>query len=278
VALLEHSQSQDNQIQSQVQAVSRARHFDGDYKGSILVQFQRLDQLSSHPEFCCYLIYVLGHFPNEQVAHRALSGLLLKNTIRQNWPKIPSHIQLFVKRNCFAAIADDSPLIRATVGIIVTTIFTHEGTDQWPELLPTLCQMLEQADSANTNLLEGGLGAIQKVCEDSADRFNQHEVNALVSRMLPYFSASNAKLRGLAVNTVNCILLVQNESINDVIDSFLASLFQLSNDYDAEVQRQLCRALTLLLESYMEKIAPQLGNISGRCYSILTTYCIKFHC
>lgn len=29
-----------------------------------------------------------------------------------------------------------------------------------------------------------------------------------------------------------------------------------------EVQKQLCRALTLLLENYMDKIAPQLSNIS----------------
>uniref|UniRef100_A0A915E4P1 Transportin-1 n=1 Tax=Ditylenchus dipsaci TaxID=166011 RepID=A0A915E4P1_9BILA len=239
VALLQHSQSPDNATQLQVQ--------------------QRLDQLNSHPEFCCYLVYILGRLQDQQVAYRALSGLLLKNTIRQNWQQIPPQIQSFLKRNCFRAIADESPLIRATVGIIITTIFVHDGCTNWPDLLPTLCQMLERED---VNMLEGALGALQKICEDSADRLNMEEVNLVVSKMLLFFSSSLPKLRGLSLNTVNCILLVQNESIAHIIDPFLERLFQLANDEDQEVQRQLCRALTLLLESYMDKIAPQLPNIS----------------
>ncbi|KAI1726802.1 HEAT-like repeat domain-containing protein [Ditylenchus destructor] len=239
VALLQHSQSPDNATQLQVQ--------------------QRLDQLNTHPEFCCYLVYILGRLQDQQVAHRALSGLLLKNTIRQNWVQIPTNIQLFVKRNCFGAIADESPLIRATVGIIVTTIYLHDGSSGWPDLLSMLCRMLESDD---INMLEGALGALQKVCEDSADRLSQEEVNMVVTKMLSFFSSPFPKLRGLSVNTVNCILLVQNEAISAIIDPFLERLFQLANDDDQEVQRQLCRALTLLLESYMEKIAPQLSNIS----------------
>lgn len=96
--------------------------------------------------------------------------------------------------------------------------------------------------------------------------------------MLNYFNSSNAKFRGLSLNTVNCILLVQNDSITSIIDQFLEALFQLANDNDQvfffklinffyifkikEVQKQLCRSLTLLLENYIDKIAPQLSNIS----------------
>lgn len=83
-----------------------------------------------------------------------MSGLLLKNTVRQNWPQIPLHIRSFVKRNVFTAISDESPLIRATVGIIITTIFVHEGCSAWPELLPTLCGMLDNNDY---NYLEVGV-------------------------------------------------------------------------------------------------------------------------
>lgn len=84
-----------------------------------------------------------------QVAHRALSGLLLKNTIKQNWANIPEQIKFYLKRNCFGAIGDNSSLVRATVGIIITTIFLHEGCQNWPQLLPTLCQYLQSQD-ANT--------------------------------------------------------------------------------------------------------------------------------
>lgn len=82
------------------------------------------------------------------------------------------------------------------------------------------------------NFFQGALGALQKICEDSADRLNQNEVNAVVSKMLHFFNSSMAKFRGLSLNTVNCILLVQNEAIGAVIDPFLERLFQLANDTD----------------------------------------------
>jgi transportin-1 len=72
-----------------------------------------------------------------------LSGLLLKNSVRLNWQQIPPNIRQFLKQNSFAAIDEESALLRATSGIIITTIFCHEGCIAWPELLPTLCEMLE---------------------------------------------------------------------------------------------------------------------------------------
>lgn len=77
------------------------------------------------------------------------------------------------------------------------------------------------------------MGALQKICEDSADRLTLEEVKAIVSKMLVFFSSPHAKLRGLSVNIVNCILLVQNEAINSIIDPFLENLFSLANDEDS---------------------------------------------
>lgn len=74
------------------------------------------------------------------------------------------------------------------------------------------------------------MGALQKICEDSADRLTTEEVNAIVSKILAFFNSPHSKLRALSVNTVNCILLVQNESINSIIDPFLERLFLLAND------------------------------------------------
>jgi hypothetical protein len=93
------------------------------------------NQLNAHSEFCCYLLYVLSKskLTEEQVRlidinylliiicivvnifikvdHSALSGLLLlKNTIKQNWPRpnIPEQIRLYLKRNNFSPIGDNS--------------------------------------------------------------------------------------------------------------------------------------------------------------------------
>ena len=94
-----------------------------------------------------FLLNFLFTFYHLKVAIRAMSGLLLKNTIKNNWPNLPEPIRLYVKRNCFGAIGDGSPLVRATVGIIITTIFLHENVEKWPELLPTLCHFLETHDN-----------------------------------------------------------------------------------------------------------------------------------
>ncbi|CAD5210069.1 unnamed protein product [Bursaphelenchus okinawaensis] len=239
VQLLQHSQSSDNNVQQQVQ--------------------KSLDALNSLPEFYCYLCYVLGEQKQAEVSQRALSALLLKNAIRLHWPQIPLHIKLYLKRNCFAAIADESPLLRATVGIIITTIFCHEGCHNWPELLPTLCEML---NSDNKTQVEGALSSLQKICEDSADRLIFEEVSTLVGKILPFFQSESVELRTLAITTINCILLVQNEAFVSIIDPFLEALFSLAYDPAGEIQKELCRALTLLLESYVEKIQPQLHNIA----------------
>lgn len=52
----------------------------------------------------------------------------------------------FIKRECLSAVGDPSPLIRATVGIIITTIASKGELTSWPELLPALCQMIDSLD------------------------------------------------------------------------------------------------------------------------------------
>uniref|UniRef100_A0A914ZWH3 Transportin-1 n=2 Tax=Parascaris univalens TaxID=6257 RepID=A0A914ZWH3_PARUN len=237
--LLQHSQSPDTQTQRNVQ--------------------ERLDQLNMHPEFCCYLVFILSELKEEQVANRSLAGLILKNSIRLLWSRLPEQIRTYVKSKTLLAISDPHPLIRATVGIIVTTIVVHEGIAQWPSLLPTLCGMLNSQD---TLLQEGAMGAIQKICEDSADMLTpQEHLDILIPKLLCFFNSPHAKLRALAVNSVNCILLVQTDPLNNIMDVFLQQLFSLAADTDTEVQKQLCRALTLLLDSHLDKLVSQLGNI-----------------
>ena len=82
---------------------------------------------------------------------RSLSGLILKNNIRAHYDKLPHEVIDFVKLECLGSMGDPSPLIRATLGILVTTIAVRGGLEQWPDLLPQLCQSL---DSDNYNVCE----------------------------------------------------------------------------------------------------------------------------
>ena len=70
----------------------------------------------------------------------------------------------------------------------------------WPELLPRLCEML---DSENYTVCEGAFGALQKVCEDSAEMLDSdalnRPLNVLIPKFLQYFKHSSPKIRSHAM-------------------------------------------------------------------------------
>ena len=51
-----------------------------------------------------------------------------------------------MKQECLSAIGDQSPLIRATVGLVVSMIANKGELINWPEVLSTLCQFIESQD------------------------------------------------------------------------------------------------------------------------------------
>lgn len=84
---------------------------------------------------------------------RSLSGLILKNNVRSHYHTFPDEVKEFIKSECLQAIGDPSPLIRATIGILITTISAKGDLTNWQQLLPSLCQML---DSEDYNVCEVG--------------------------------------------------------------------------------------------------------------------------
>ena len=64
----------------------------------------------------------------EVEATRSLSGLILKNNVKLHYNEFPDQVRTFIKSECLKAVGDPSPLIRATVGILITTI-ASKGSD-----------------------------------------------------------------------------------------------------------------------------------------------------
>jgi transportin-1 len=93
-------------------------------------------------------------------------------------------------------IGDPSQLIRATIGILITTIVSKSGLLSWSELLPTLCKYL---DSENYPTCEGAFGALQKICEDSHEQLDNDTYNRpldyLIPKFLKFFRHTNSKIR-----------------------------------------------------------------------------------
>lgn len=240
--LLKESQSPDTATQREVQ--------------------KRLEELNQYPDFNNYLIYVLTKMTGEDDATRSLSGLILKNNVKAHFNKFPTEVAVFIKAECLSAVGDPSPLIRATVGILITTIASRGELVNWMELLPSLCAML---DSDNYTVCEGAFGALQKICEDSAEILDSDNLNrplnVLIPKFLTFFRHSSPKIRSHAIACVNQFIIGRSQALMLHIDEFIQNLFYLANDEDPEVRKNVCRAIVMLLEVRLDRLVPQMNPI-----------------
>ncbi|XP_056871915.1 transportin-2-like [Takifugu flavidus] len=223
---------------------------------------QKLEQLNQFPDFNNYLIFVLTRLKSEDEPTRSLSGLILKNNVKAHYQNFPSGVSDFIKHECLNNIGDASLLIRATIGILITTIASKGELQTWPELLPQLCSLL---DSEDYNTCEGSFGALQKICEDSSelldsDALNQ-PLNIMIPKFLQFFKHRSPKIRSHAIACVNQFIICRAQALMDNIDTFIESLFALAADEDSEVRKNVCRALVMLLEVRIDRLIPHMHSI-----------------
>ncbi|XP_064607040.1 transportin-1-like isoform X2 [Liolophura sinensis] len=223
---------------------------------------QKLEELNKYPDFNNYLIFVLTKLTSEDEPTRSLSGLILKNNVRAHYEKFPEEVTNFIKSECLNSIGDTSPLIRATIGILITTVVAKAGLHNWQELLPRLCQYL---DSEDYNVCEGAFGAMQKICEDSAEALDSDVVNRplniLIPKFLQFFKHNSPKIRSHSIACVNQFIMCKTQALMMHIDAFIQNLFYLAEDTDPEVRKNVCRALVMLVEVRMDRLIPQINNI-----------------
>lgn len=223
---------------------------------------QKLEELNKYPDFNNYLMFVLTKLTTEDEPTRSLSGLILKNNVKTHYNSLLPNVTNFIKTECLQAVGDPSPLIRATVGILITTVASKGDLGSWPQLLPALCNML---DSTDYNVCEGAFGALQKICEDSAEALDADTTNRpldiLIPKFLQFFNHSSSKIRSYAIGCVNQFIIQRSQALMFHIDSFLQNLFHVATDDDAEVRKNVCRALVMLLEVRMDRLINQIDNI-----------------
>ncbi|XP_078740754.1 transportin-1-like, partial [Lampetra fluviatilis] len=222
----------------------------------------KLEQLNQYPDFNNYLIFVLTKLTSEDEPTRSLSGLILKNNVKAHYQGFPCAVAEFIRRECLTSIGDPSPLIRATIGILITTIASRGELQSWPELLPKLCTLL---DSDDYNTCEGAFGALQKICEDSAEILDsevlERPLNVMIPKFLQFFKHSSPKIRSHAIACVNQFIISRTQALMLHIDPFIENLFALATDEDSDVRKNVCRALVMLLEVRMDRLLPHMHSI-----------------
>uniref|UniRef100_A0AAQ6ILE1 Transportin-1 n=1 Tax=Anabas testudineus TaxID=64144 RepID=A0AAQ6ILE1_ANATE len=261
--LLKESQSPDTSTQRSVQ--------------------QRLEQLNQYPDFNNYLIFVLTKLKSEDEPTRSLSGLILKNNVKAHYQNFPNGVSEFIKSECLQNIGDSSPLIRATVGILITTIASKGELQNWPELLPKLCLLL---DSEDYNTCEGAFGALQKICEDSAEILDSdmldRPLNIMIPKFLQFFKHSSPKIRSHAMACVNQFIISRTQALMLHIDPFIEYMLQRTQDQDENVALEACEFWLTLAEQpvckevlcgHLSQLTPVLVN--GMKYSEIDIILLK---
>ncbi|XP_065175090.1 transportin-1-like [Sycon ciliatum] len=226
---------------------------------------EKLKSLNQYPDFNNYLMYILAKLPEEAVATRALAGLILKNNIKQYYGDLPEEVKHYARVCCLESLGDAAPLVRTTVGILLSTIvkkMTEDGELAQPEMLAALMSCL---DSPDYNVCEGAFGALRKICEDLSDELNSDVVNrplnVLIPKFLCFFKHSVPRIRSHAIACVNHFVHIRSQALMVHMDTFIKELFQLAGDKDNEVRMNVCRALVMLLDVRFDRLAPHMTDI-----------------
>ncbi|KAI6648700.1 Transportin-1-like [Oopsacas minuta] len=157
---------------------------------------------------------------------------------------LPLDVKDFVKLYCLRSIGTGTPLIRATLGILIATIAAKGNICSWPELLPTLISAL---DSGNEELIDGTLSTLQKVCEDIPEQLESESIQRplliLIPKFIEFFKYPSTKVRSHAITCINQFILCRSSALLQHMKEFLEGLFSLADD---KVNNNLAHFIFLL--------------------------------
>lgn len=238
--------------------------------------YQRLQQCASVPDFNNYLAFILtkGEGAPEEV--RQTAGLLLKNNLKSGWRAASGVNKTFIQNALLQSLGHPVRFLRHTVGTCVSMIARAAGPTGWPEMYPVLADAIAaETASANPNLLDGGLDAVYKVCEELNGRLDVPVPNmpegspaglllpkllALVSGATGAGAAETAARRG-GLGAINLMVPSWPHSHAHLMDAYLRGLFALAMDTDSGVRKEVCSGIVSLLYRAPEKLAPNMREV-----------------
>jgi transportin-1 len=190
---------------------------------------------------------------------RSIAGLSLKNSLPLKWNSLDPLILAYAKQSILKGLSDPSELVKKVAGSIITTIVTKGLIDQWPEVLQKLLELIQYPETAI-----GAFGALEKICEDSAERLDQQSpefVQLMIQQMLLHLQNPNADIRASVVKCINQFLLIRSDSIWKHLDGFMQMLYKLTLDPSQKVRRYVCQSFNHIVELGAEVLIPVLDAV-----------------
>lgn len=218
-------------------------------------------------QFENYLCELLVHDSAATSDVRAAAGVNLKNSVS----KSPKAERPHVLAAIFDGLAVTDTLVRNITGSVITALFAARGVETWPDALPRLLAAVEDPELA-AGPREAAVLALAKICEDNLallDRpyHGERPLDHVAARMVAVaaLDASPPAIRAQAVFCVTQLLMLQGALASTVLDGFLPALFALAANDDASVRQNVCRAFSLVLEVYPDRLLSDLAHVVDYC-------------
>ena len=235
-----------------------------------------LAQARSSPDIANYLTYI---FSNGQLLQtldlnsaslnlvRSSAALSLKNNIKACYKDIPETSHAYIRTAVLNCLQDPNAQIRSFAGTVITETIQRGGVLGWPELLPELFSIAgNEGGTMTITAQEGAMGALAKVCEDNKRELDKvyegtRPLNFIIPRLLGITSSPIARVRALALASLNSFIPQKSQDLVASLDPILARLFQLANDSSDDVRRNVCRSFVLIVDIRPDKVGPHMGGL-----------------
>ena len=234
-----------------------------------------LRQAKQSPDINNYLTYLCvtsvnstGLNQESWHAARSAAAITLKNNVKTAFSSISQTSMIYVKSKITQGLQDSNVQIRSYVGNVITEIVRQGKITGWPEVLPDLVALIENANGqASPEAQDGAMGAIFKICEDNRKALDseyqtQRPLAFLLPKLLNFTASSNHKVRSKALASINNFLADPIAlTVRENISSILPQIVQLTADPNEDVRRFVCRTFALLADGMPQVLMPEIEGI-----------------
>lgn len=224
----------------------------------------------AQPQFENYLCYLLVHSDQAPADVRAAAGVTLKNSVLKN----RSADRPDVKAQVVAGLLLSDTTVRNITGNVITALFSAHGIEGWPQVLPQLLQMLQDA-GLTVQTKEAAASALAKICEDSAMMLDREYAGERpLNHMIPVILAvATSQVSGATtaalLRSMNHLVPLKSQLVLAYLDQYLQTLFALALDESAQVRRSVCSAFLLIMENRPDKLVPHIEGVVSYCVQLV---------
>ena len=227
LALLEQTQSPDNNVQRQV--------------------FNQLKVLEQNKEFSLYLSFILSCTTDGQVGMviRWQAGNILKKLTRTVFTSLPGQAQDYIVNNSLQSLCDQHRNIRRVSSSIITTALEEQNEPfrRWPNLIKTLANYTL---NDTLHVVQGSFYCLSLICEDSTRDLKhdpQKPLDQLIPHFIKYMGHTDGTIRQLSLISLVNIIPYQCEAMDINLQEFLTALSPLTTDANSKTRKYVCKAL-----------------------------------